>query len=1134
MLDNIAGRYKVKEVLGTGGSGIIYHVWDQARDRAVALKLLTGPAGNLANEFKLLSQLNHPNIRKVRDYGHYEGQPYYTMDLLPDAGPLSPKADWSFFLQLLRGLDYIHAQGIVHRDLKPANVLVSEGQVYLSDFGLASNCQGSYGGTPFYASPEQFLGQSLDHRSDLYAVGIMLYERVFGEGEHPFKHNLAETIHGEAKYPADLQPTSEAIWPLIRACLERDPAARPDSAGEVLLRLRNSLGLDEPLETPQTTLAWIQPAHFVGRETELAGLTAFLKAKKRTIYVSGPAGVGKTRLIKQWCTCLLTDNCLATVLRGCAKSRGLGGWYQLLLEGLGHLDPATQKTLRLALEMGQAERRSRTLETVLLQMLRAIPLPALVVLDDYHYMATDSANLKLLAYLEKTIAAEGLPVTLLFVGRDLKGPAERTIKLSDLSHAQAKSVFKSVLPGLADLDLDHLVEQCGGNPTFIEETTRLLVERGDVTKTRCGWTFSPVAVLPNSETLTSLVLERAAKLPGPIRRSLEIAAVLGHTFPISIFEELSQRPMTDLEGYQLIETEGTEAHFRSGLVAQVLYETLSLEQCQDLHRQAAELYVACNGNDIFALATHFSRAGAEWSGQALSYVLEAARQAQSELNLYEALKWYSLAENLTEPTLQETRWEIILGEYTIWQQLANLEGQESCLLRMRRRAKTALQQAIYFNHVADLRRETRHYDDSLDAAGQALAWAKRADNLPEQARALATLGEVFYCREEYREADIYLSMALDIPALPTAVRARILNMLGQVSADLGLLEEAKIYYKHALLARREIDDRWGEAQTLENIAVTATSGDFSEARVWLEEALQIWLKVGDPIRIASAQSHLGNLARCLGEYGLARKYLETAIATFEAYQRNRDAIKALRHLANVQIECNEFEAETRLRAILSGMDHPLCRTRALLLTDLAYLMIKMKNYPEAGQVARQAMDLWTNNGGHANCHFTAALLALTGEPVLSYWAELVKDHSRLTGVAYPVYLIWLCWYKAFLRLGDEAAASLALKNAAYSLLEQASQLTNLRHRTSFMTAAHLSIEILTLWQETVLGGPDNCQVAIWTGLQLWRLGLHPQARPYLEYALGEIGLEEYHPSAEEMDNFVQAYHDVFNIPLKGI
>jgi serine/threonine protein kinase len=201
----IAGRYTVQSTLGEGGAGVVYRVHDRVRGTDVALKLLTGAAGDssgslsclhlsvrhrwlrhagqgaslawppahpagsrqpvpwtgrqgrladrpgraggqaehsLAGEFTLLSRLNHPHVLRVYDYGHYESKPYYTMALLSEAVPLTPEVEWAYFFQFLRGLDYVHAQGIVHRDLKPANVLVSGGRAYLTDFGLAAGAQG--------------------------------------------------------------------------------------------------------------------------------------------------------------------------------------------------------------------------------------------------------------------------------------------------------------------------------------------------------------------------------------------------------------------------------------------------------------------------------------------------------------------------------------------------------------------------------------------------------------------------------------------------------------------------------------------------------------------------------------------------------------------------------------------------------------------------------------------------------------------------------------------------------------------------------------------------------------------------------------------------------------------------------
>jgi serine/threonine protein kinase len=195
----IAGRYAVISTLGEGGGGAVYRVLDQARGTEVALKLLTGSAGDPVAEFTLLARLNHPNVVRVHDYGHHEGRPYFTMDLLAGGTPLDAGVDWPYFFQLLRGLGYVHAQGIVHRDLKPANVLVAGGRAHLTDFGLAG---GAWGGTLFYASPEQLAGEVLDHRSDLYAVGLMLYERAYGAGKHPFDKRFAASLSEEAQPPA--------------------------------------------------------------------------------------------------------------------------------------------------------------------------------------------------------------------------------------------------------------------------------------------------------------------------------------------------------------------------------------------------------------------------------------------------------------------------------------------------------------------------------------------------------------------------------------------------------------------------------------------------------------------------------------------------------------------------------------------------------------------------------------------------------------------------------------------------------------------------------------------------------------------------------------------------------------------
>jgi tetratricopeptide (TPR) repeat protein len=1127
VFSHIAGRYEIKEILGTGGAGVVYRVWDQVRDSEVALKWLTGTAGNLGAEFRLLSQLNHPNILRVYDYGHFDGKPYYTMDILPAANVLSPKDPWLYYFQFLRGLDYIHAQEIVHRDLKPANILVSGGQAYLTDFGLAT--AGSRGGTVFYASPEQLAGREVDYRSDLYAVGIILYERVYGEGEHPFKGRFADSMREPVCFPLDRE--AGPLWWVIQACLERDPAARPDSAGEILQHLIKTLGVDEPQETPETMMAWVQPAHFVGREAELAVLDDLFFVRQRVIYLSGMPGVGKSRLAKEWGNQLLTDGRVNTVLASRVTGDRITGWQRILHEGLCLLDKPTQDRLRHELEVGRREKRNGVVEAVMSQVLQSIPLPALVILDDYHYLAAEEASRSILTYIEQLISANDLPIMILLVGRDFELHHRDTlVSLTDLSQDMAHLVLKSVLPGLSEEALAKLIDQCGGNPAFIEETARLLVENGSVVKTQQGWHMRPKADLPSNENINSLVRERLTKLPEPTREALEIATILGHSFPLPIFERLcNHHSIWDLERHQFLEIDGAQAHFKSGVVAQIIYEIITpCERRQELHRRAAKLFAASQPDNTFALAHHYSLAGEEFSDKALPYVIEAAHTARANLSFYEALKWYGVAENLVDPANEEARWEIAQGENDIWRQMANLEGQENSLARMRRRAKTPRKQAIYFNRLARLRWEAEHYDNSLDAAGKALALAKQAGDLGEQAKALTGLAQVYYNREQFAEAAECLDLALAVPGSPTYVKANVLNMRGSVAGDLGHTAAANEYFYQALLARREIGDHWGEAQTLGNIAVVAAdSGDFSIALVRLEEALNLWKKIGDQVYIAITQVNLGDAARRIGEYGMARKHLNAAITTFEAYGRHDGRFHALHNLAGVQMDCGELkDAEVCFQTLLNKLQEN-GRSKAMVLTDMAYLSLKMQDKSTAQNRARRAVDLWGESGNQPNFHIATAILAEAGQPDLDSWALLAVDETLLLGAENPPHLAWLCWYRALLARGYEAEARLAIRQGIASLLDQAHKLTNMRHRQSFLHVAQLSVDSLTTWRESILTHPGGGQGAAWTGIELWRLGAKQQARSYLDHALEEIEAERYAPSAEEMDILEEAYIDAF-------
>jgi hypothetical protein len=252
MANEVIDRYQIKEKIGAGGMGTVYRAWDSEIERDVALKWL--PAYFSADvtfterfkrEARVVARLEHPHIVPIYDVGESEGRPFIIMRLL-NGGTLREQTGKSGFdlAALVQALEQIgdaltaaHARQIVHRDIKPGNILFDEnGAAFLSDFGIAkvldsaTQLTGSgFIGTPAYMSPEQFVGQGIDGRSDQYALAIVVYESL--TGSLPFKGNTAQMMykHINAEPPVinlDEHPIPDGLNPVLQKALSKDPNDR--------------------------------------------------------------------------------------------------------------------------------------------------------------------------------------------------------------------------------------------------------------------------------------------------------------------------------------------------------------------------------------------------------------------------------------------------------------------------------------------------------------------------------------------------------------------------------------------------------------------------------------------------------------------------------------------------------------------------------------------------------------------------------------------------------------------------------------------------------------------------------------------------------------------------------------------
>ena len=724
----LLNRYRLLSELGRGGMGTIYRARDQALERDVAVKILTpsdlGTAGRarLLREAQAAAQLNHPNIVTIFDVGEADGTPFIVMELVDGTSlheqPAMAAADWiRVASQVCTALEHAHAHGIVHRDLKPENILVAaDGTTKLTDFGLAlslasrATSEGVIAGTVFYLAPEQALGQPVDGRSDLYALGVILYELTAGRLPFTAEDPLAvisQHLHSPVVLPSTY---NEAIPPalesLILRLMAKQPDDRPASAAEVRLALasldlspRGERGLAAP-----SVLERIARGRLVGREAELQEARRLWEraaaGRGQVLLISGEPGVGKTRLTRELAAQASVTG--ATVLVGecypeaSAPYAPVSQVIQQAVDGrapkaLGLPDFVVADLMTLAPPLRarhpeippndptephiEQQRLSESILLLLASLSQASPV--LLVLEDAHW--ADVATLSLVRHLAHRASqpelrlltvltyreveldeAHGLHETLLELSRE--GLASR-IKLGRLTRQQTREMLGVLFQEDVTEDfLDGIYRETEGNPFFIEEVCKSLIEDGVLTREGGHWSRPDMRSVQVPQSVQIAIQSRLARLPEDAQDTLRLASVIGREFDYDLLQALSDLSEDGLidaleigERAQLIEEirspgEGrTRARPHFAFVHALIPHTLSMSisglRRQRLHRRVAEALEQLATDDRQDLASrigrHFAEAG-EWD-RAARYFLRAGDHAQSVYAYQEAIAAYEEA-----------------------------------------------------------------------------------------------------------------------------------------------------------------------------------------------------------------------------------------------------------------------------------------------------------------------------------------------------------------------------------------------------------------------------------------------------------------------------------------------------------
>lgn len=706
----IGKRYLIERELGRGGMGIVYLATDRLTQTQVALKMVTVPPEKLsfatlsvasaesnlalAKEFQLLASLRHPNIISVLDYGFENGEPYFTMELLNNPQPLLDAA-WKepeavrvrYLVELLQALTYIHRRGVIHRDLKPGNVLVADGKVKLLDFGLAilseeaAQISGEQvSGTIPYMAPEILMGQPPSEASDLYAVGIITYEK-FAQ-KHPFnKTNVRMLINDILKAAPDLEPLNQVVLStssartiseIVKNLLEKYPTNRPQNAQQVIAALSEAAGTPPPEETLAIRNSFLEAANFIGREAEFKQLThalqEMLQGKGSAWLVGGESGVGKTRLFQELRSVALVNTAL--VLRGQGSqpiSSGYQAWRSIvrflaLLTGLSDEEASVlkdivpdiavllEREIPDALRLDEAGTQLRLFNT-LAAILTRIDDPLLVIIEDAQWLSSESVAL--LNHLSPLVADKKLMLAANYRIEEAPAlpsalPTMQPITLTRLAGEDIAKLTSSMLGAAGSLGdvVDLLTRETEGNVFFLVEMVRALAEEAGYID-KIGSAQLPVKMFPGG--VKAVVERRLQRVPAYAVPLLNHAAIGGRVIDRIVLQQIDtaidfEKWLLDVSNAGIFTVQEHTWLFSHDKIREGIIEGLSQAERKILHQTLAEaMEVAYQGAPETAavLAYHWNIVGNE--AKEMQYAQIAGGVAAKNNGHVEAITYYKRA-----------------------------------------------------------------------------------------------------------------------------------------------------------------------------------------------------------------------------------------------------------------------------------------------------------------------------------------------------------------------------------------------------------------------------------------------------------------------------------------------------------
>ncbi|MBI4315760.1 MAG: tetratricopeptide repeat protein [Chloroflexi bacterium] len=695
----------------------------------------------------------------------------------------------------------------------------------------------------------------------------------------------------------------------------------------------------------------------VGRSAEYETLRSALRrlhADRRGVIalITGEAGIGKSRLVREG---LPTESEQVTVVYSECSPIGAGS-YQLLKQTLSSLagitveqspaerqqqiDALLSASPNLAGEIGPAlsqllvnqgaafnasadpkleQRRIYTATRRLLGWL-ARRRPVIIVLDDLHW--ADQSSIEALAHLADLV--EEAPVALVGVARTAardmllaalgqvgaaRGETVLDIRLATLPSAESAQLLNLLLPDvpLPQALLQNIVERANGIPLLIEEIVRMLLDHGIFAKTTDGWRVDPSwpdVVQKVPDTVNGLILNRYDRLPGELRRTLDVAAVFGSSFSLPELAAMTKAPEAELRA-QLEQLEHADfvrrTHsarilrysFRHPLMREAIYQTLLQSQRRSLHLEAAQVIQHAVGDPVTdslgAMAYHLEQGG---SPLAKSYLFQAATRAATQYANREAIDYYR---RLTAQTDEDTRVhdaiDIALGLGELYTRTNQFDLARAGLDKADQLAQRA---AAGGHRLGDIcyRRGLLHANlgEYEEAVGRFRQAGEVLRQTPEHCRDFSIsdvereLGWVKCYQFALDDAEQHARQALALATEEDNQQARgnACNLLAAVCFYAGRLADSVASAEEAMAIRERADDLWGTASAQTNLGTLYFKlGQWSKAESYLRQAIFVQQEVGDYHTLGISWNTLGLLLMEMGRFNEALQALEQALTIID-------------------------------------------------------------------------------------------------------------------------------------------------------------------------------------------------------------------------------------------------------------